>query len=419
MQHTQNRNLKTKTVLLAFATLGALSFGCTKKNSNEIKVGVFGPFTGGSAPMGVSMRNGVQIAIDEVNAAGGVMGKKLIMVDRDDEAKNERGGQIMQELLDKEQVAAVLGPINTGVANASTTYPLQKKVPQIINVSAGAKVNELFKDYPENYIFRIAANDDIQSKAIVAEGLKRGKKPALLCDDTNYGQNGCDKMTQALAAAGSKAVSVGKFKIKDTDMTAQLQEAKAAKADVVLAYGIGPELAAVSNSMDRINWKAPMIGSWTLSMSNYIINAGKNGNGTMMPQTFIESSATSPKQKKFIEDYKAKFKESPIASAVSAAQGYDSLYLLKLAIEQAQSADGKKIKEALENLNQPYEGLTGTFAKPFSSTDHEAIHEQNVLIGMVKDGTIVQSGETSAAPVAAPTAATAAAPAKSAKKKSK
>ena len=120
-------------------------------------------------------------------------------------------------------------------------------------------------------------------------------------------------------------------------MSAQLQEAKAAKADVLLVYGIGPELAAVSNSMSRLGWKVDMIGSWTLSMSNYITNAGKNGNGTKMPQTFIEASAKTDKQKKFISDYNAKFKESPIASAVSAAQGYDSMYLLKMAIEQAQS----------------------------------------------------------------------------------
>lgn len=374
------------TSLVVFSLLG-----CTKK-SDEIKIGVYGPFSGGSAPMGLSMRNGVQIAIDEINGSGGILGKKVVMVDRDDEAKNERGGQIMQELLDKENVVAVLGPINTGVADASTQYPNQKKIPQIINVSAGAKVNELFSSNKENYVFRIAANDDIQSKVIVNEALKRGyKKPALLCDDTNYGQNGREKMEQALAAANVKPVYVGKFKIKDTDMSAQLQEAKAAKADVILAYGIGPELAAVSNSMVRIGWTPEMIGSWTLSMSNYITNAGKNGNGTKMPQTFIEAAATTEKQKKFIEDYKKKFNESPISSAVSAAQGYDSMYLLKLAIAQAGSTEGKKVKEALENLEGTYEGITGTYTKPFSPTDHEAVKEAHVMLGMVKDGMVIQA----------------------------
>lgn len=381
--------MKLGVLLTSLVVLSLL--GCTKK-SDEIKIGVYGPFSGGSAPMGLSMRNGVQIAIDEINGSGGILGKKVVMIDRDDEAKNERGGQIMQEFLDKENVVAVLGPINTGVADASTQYPNQKKVPQIINVSAGAKVNELFSSNKENYVFRIAANDDIQSKVIVTEAIKRGyKKPALLCDDTNYGQNGREKMEQALAAANVKPVYVGKFKIKDTDMSAQLQEAKAAKADVILAYGIGPELAAVSNSMVRIGWKPEMIGSWTLSMSNYITNAGKNGDGTKMPQTFIEAAATTEKQKKFIEDYKKKFNESPITSAVSAAQGYDSMYLLKLAIAQAGSTEGKKVKDALENLEGTYEGITGTYTKPFSATDHEAVKEAHVMLGMVKDGTVIQA----------------------------
>lgn len=381
--------MKRNVMLISLLCLAM--FGCNKK-SDEIKIGVYGPFSGGSAPMGVSMRNGAKIAVEEINNAGGVLGKKIALIDRDDEAKNERGGQIMQELLDKEGVVAVLGPANTGVANASTQYTNQKKIPQIINIAAGAKVNEFFATNPENYIFRIAANDDIQSKVIVGQAIKRGaKKPALLCDDTNYGQNGREKMEAVLSSMGVKPVYVGKFKLKDTDMTAQLQEAKAAGADVILAYGIGPELAAVSNSMDRISWKVPMIGSWTLSMSNYTTNAGKNGNGTMMPQTFIESVATSPKQQAFLKAYNDKFKESPISSAVSAAQGYDSVYLLKLAIEQAKSTEGPKIKNALESLDATYEGLTGTYTKPFSSTDHEAIKEANVMLGMVQDGKIISS----------------------------
>lgn len=375
---------------VAVSMLLALLFvACTKK-SDDIKIGVYGPFSGGSAPMGVSMRNGVSLAIEEINATGGILGKKVVMIDRDDEAKNERGGQIMQEFLDKEKVVAVLGPINTGVADASTQYANQKKAPLIINVSAGAKVNELFKTYPENYVFRIAASDDIQSKVIVNEALKKGyKRPAVLCDDTNYGQNGREKMEAALKAASVKPVYVGKFKIKDTDMSAQLQEARAAKADVLLVYGIGPELAAISNSLVRLDWKPEMIGSWTLSMSNYITNAGKNGNGTKMPQTFIEAAAKTDKQKKFILDYKNKFNESPISSAVSAAQGYDSMHLLKMAITQANSTEGVKVKAALENLEGTYEGITSTYTKPFSATDHEAIKEANVMLGMVQDGAVV------------------------------
>jgi branched-chain amino acid transport system substrate-binding protein len=361
----------------------------------QIKVGVYGPFTGGSAGMGVSMRNGAALATEEINAAGGILGKKVIMVARDDEARNERGAQIMQELLEKESVVAVLGPINTGVADASSRYAEEKHVPLIINASAGAKVNELFAQYPQNYVFRIAAGDALQTEVIVREAVDGRKytKVALLCDDTNYGQNGRAKMEKALEKRKIKPVYVGKFKIKDTDMTAQLQEAKAAGAQALLLYGIGPELAAIANSMNRIGWNVDMIGAWTLSMSAFISNAGKNGDGATMPQTFIETGAKGPLQTKFVKAYETKFHEKPISVAVAAAQGYDSMYLLKLAIEQAGTPDGPKVREALEDLKKPYDGVTGHYAPPFTKTDHEAVKESNVVMGVVKDGKVVPPTE--------------------------
>ncbi|MGZ6070021.1 MAG: ABC transporter substrate-binding protein [Myxococcaceae bacterium] len=357
----------------------------------DIKVGVYGPYTGGSAGMGVSMRNGVEQAADEINAKGGIMGQKVVLVKRDDEAKNERGAQIMQEFLDKEKVVAVLGPINTGVADNSTRYANERKVSVIINASAGAKVNEYFAQSPENYIFRIAAADPLQTELSVKEAIdvRKHTKPAVLCDDTNYGQGGRAKLEAALAKRNVKAVYTGKFKIKDTDMTPQVQEAKAAGADVLLVWGIGPELAAVANSLDRVGWKVDMIGGWTLSMAAFINNAGKNGNGATTPLTFIEGTPGSPKAVAFVNEYHKKFNENPIAVAVAAAQGYDSLYLLKQAIEQAKSTDGDKIRLALESLQQPFTGVTGTYNKPFDSKNHEAVTAEQMKMGVVKDGTVV------------------------------
>jgi len=372
---------------IKMATLSALLLASAAQA--QIKVGVYGPFTGGSAGMGVSMRNGATLAAEEINAAGGVLGQKIELVSRDDEAKNERGAQVMQELLNRENVVAVLGPINTGVADASTRYAEEKKIPVIINASAGAKVNELFPQYPDNYIFRIAASDHLQAELIVREAIdvRKQTKPALIADDTNYGQNGRAKMEKALAKRNVKPVYIGKFKIKDTDMTAQLQEAKAAGADTLLLYGIGPELAALANSMNRIGWKADLIGSWTMSMSAFINNAGKNGDGATMPQTFIESDATTPKQKAFVEAYHKRFNEKPISVAVAAAQGYDSMMLLKMAIEQAGGTDGTKVKNALEELAKPYEGITGHYDKPFSKTEHEGV--KDAMMGVVKDGKVL------------------------------
>ncbi|NDG42738.1 MAG: amino acid ABC transporter substrate-binding protein, partial [Betaproteobacteria bacterium] len=106
--------------------------------ADPIKIGVAGPFTGGSSSMGVSMRDGVRMATDEINKSGGVLGRQLLLIERDDEAKNERGVQIAQELINKEKVAAAVGYINTGVALASQRFYQEAKIPVMNNVATGS-----------------------------------------------------------------------------------------------------------------------------------------------------------------------------------------------------------------------------------------------------------------------------------------
>lgn len=370
--------------LLAWSTAGIAA--------DAIRIGVSGPFTGGSAPMGVSMRDGAKLAITEINAQGGVLGRKLEAVERDDEAKNERGVQVAQELINKEKVVATVGFINTGVALASQRFYQEAKIPVMNNVATGTVITKQFADQPENYVFRTSANDLIQSSMIVDQAVKKHKytKVAILADSTNYGQLGREDLERALEKNGIKPVAVEKFNIKDVDMTPQLLKAKAAGAQAVLTYGIGPELAQIANGMEKLNWKVPMIGSWTLSMGNFIDNAGKNGEGTLMPQTFIQDPNT-PKRKAFIDNYVKTYKPAGgrIPSPVSAAQGYDSIYLLAAAMKQAGSTDGPKVRAALENLNQKVDGVVTSYDKPFSKDDHEAIKPGIPVFGLVKEGRVV------------------------------
>ncbi|GLR26492.1 ABC transporter substrate-binding protein [Limnobacter litoralis] len=361
--------------------------------ADPIKIGVSGPFTGGSSSMGVSMRDGVRLAAKEINAHGGIMGRPIQLVERDDEAKNERGVQIAQELIDKEKVVATVGFINTGVALAAQRFYEEAKIPVMNNVATGTIVTKQFPDKPENYIFRNSAADNIQSPMIVEEAVgRRGfKKVAILADSTNYGQLGRQDLEKALAAKGIKPVAEEKFNIKDVDMTAQLLKAKQAGAEAILTYGIGPELAQIANGMAKLGWKVPMIGSWTLSMANYIDNAGPNGDGAVMPQTFIQDSNNTPKRKAFVTAYLKEFKpkDGRIDSPVSAAQAYDSVYLLKAAIEQAKSTEGPKIREALEDLKTPVEGVVMTYNHPYTKDDHEAITANVPVMGEVKGGRVV------------------------------
>ena len=382
--------MKFTNKVLSIAAACALIAGSAIAADDTIKVGVSGPYTGGSSSMGVSMRDGVRLATKEINANGGVLGKKIELVERDDEAKNERGVQIAQELINKEKVVATLGYINTGVALASQRFYQEAKIPVFNNVATGTIITKQFPG--DNYIFRNAARDEIQAPMIVKEAVeKRGfKKVAILADSTNYGQLGREDLEKALAAKGITPVAVEKFNIKDVDMTPQLLKAKEAGAEVILTYAIGPELAQIANSMAKLGWKKPMIGSWTLSMANYIDTAGKNGEGARMPQTFIQEANTK-KRKAFIDAYLKEFKpkNNRIDSPVSAAQGYDSVYLLVAAMKQANSTDGVKIREALENLNDKVEGVVTIYDKPFTKADHDAITDNIPVMGEVKNGRVV------------------------------
>ena len=383
-------NIKIKTVITALALAGSFSAFA----ADPIKIGLSGPYTGGSSPMGGSMRDGVKLAAAEINAKGGVLGRQIELIERDDQADNQRGVQVTQELINKEGVVAAMGFINTGVSLAAQRFYQEAKIPVLNNVATGSIVTKQFlpPEFADNYVFRTSANDTIQSAMIVEEAIDHRKftKVAILADSTNYGQLGRADLEKALAAKNITPVAVEKFNIKDVDMTAQLLKSKEAGAQAILTYGIGPELAQIANGMEKLGWKVPMIGSWTLSMGNFIDNAGKNGEGARMPQTFIQESNT-PKRKAFIAAYLKAYNPSNgrIPSPVSAAQGYDSMYLLAAAIKQAGSTNGVKIREALENLKEKIDGVVTTYDHPYTHDNHEAIAKNMVVMGEVKDGHVV------------------------------
>ena len=284
-----------------------------------------------------------------------------------------------------------MGYINTGVALASQRFFQEAKIPVINNVATGTLISHQFEKEPENYVFRTSAADNIQAPMIVEEAVtRRGfKKVAILADSTAYGDLGRKDLTAALEAKGITPVASEKFNIGDKDMTAQLLKAKEAGAEVILTYAIGPELAMIANGMAKIGWKKPMIGSWTLSMANFIDTAGKNGEGATMPQTFVQNP-NPPKRKAFIDAYLKEFKpkKGRIDSPVSAAQGYDSIYLLAAAMQQAGTTDGPKVREALENLQTKLDGVVTVYDKPFSKTDHDAISVKIPVMGQVKDSRV-------------------------------
>lgn len=384
--------MMTKRLLLTAAVVLPITMGHVYA-ADPIKIGLSGPFTGGSAAMGVSMRDGVRLAVDEINAAGGIAGQPIKLVERDDEAKNELGVQIAQELINKEEVVATLGFANTGVTLAAQRFYQEAEIPLIVNVATGTAVT--MNAPSPSYTFRTSASDALQTQMIAKEvsEVRHFTKPAIFADSTNYGQLGKADMIKALAKYNLEPVVVEKFNIGDTDMTAQILHAKEAGAEVLITFGIGPELAQIANGMNKLDWKVPFIGSWSLSMGSFIDPAGPNGNGAIMPQTFIQEGST-PKRKSFIEAYQKKYGVDRIPSPVSAAQGYDSVYILAAAIKQAGSTDGPKIREALESLNDKIEGVVTEYDKPFSPANHEAITASVPVMGKVENGRVIAAHPT-------------------------
>ena len=259
-----------KTILggLLVAMLGSTSVLA----ADSIKLALTGPFSGGSAPMGVSARDGAKLAINAINSQGGidVGGKKLKIdiIERDDEAKNERGTLIAQELAAMSDLSGVIGTANTGVVLAGDKYLQEKGIVKIITPAAGSASMTQWRDakVPTLSIFRFAAYDGIQASMVVEEAINRKfTKVAILHDATNYGVSGRNDLVDQIARQGNKleVVATEKFNIGDKDMTAQLLKARNGGAQAVLIWGIGPELAAVANDMDKLGMKMPLIGGWT------------------------------------------------------------------------------------------------------------------------------------------------------------
>ena len=385
--------------LILIACWSAWSLCASAQSAGPIRIGVSGPFTGGSSPMGLSMRDGIRVAAAEINAAGGLLGRQVQLVERDDEARNERGAKIAQELIGKEKIVAGVGIVNTGVALASQRYYQEARIPMITAVATGSIVTRQFlpPQHPENFIFRVSANDTIQAAMIVEEAIVRRKfrKVAILADSTNYGQLGREDLERALEKMGVRPVTVGKFNIRDVDMTRQLLAARKAGAEALLTYGIGPELAQIANGVARLGWQVPIIGSWPLSMSNFIDSAGPNGEGARMPQTFIQE-ANTPKRQAFIEAWQKRARMERMPSPSAAAQGYDAMLLLAAAIRQAGTTFGSRVREALEDLDEKVEGVIMTYERPFSRQDHEAFDNvSQVVMGQVRSGRVVRAHEDS------------------------
>lgn len=352
-----------------------------------VKIGVIGPFSGPSSDFGKPMLQGIELAIDEINAVGGYLGRPLTLVIKDDEGKPDAGLRGAQELM-RERVVATLGFCNTGVAVKAIPVFQQAQSPLIVPCAAGAPVTTQFPT-PESYVFRNAPSDAIQAPFVVNDLVRRGwTRVAIFADNTAYGEAGLQSVQAALASHRLKPAHVVRFDLGVKDLSDALRQARDAGANVIFSYTVGPENATIAKGRQAIKWDVPQVGGWPLSFPFFIQGAKSATEGALMAQSFI-AEPSNERRAAFLSAFARKHQQT-MSVPMAAVQGYDATYLLAYALFSLRNGkfEGPAIKAALENLPRTYYGVVATYDKPFGPDDKDAISANMLVMGMVRDGKV-------------------------------
>lgn len=356
--------------------------------AQEIKIGYNGDLS--ASPTGVNgfaAAKGIETAIEDLNASGGVLGRKFVFLPRDDFAQPPKAIQNMSELIDSEKVTAVFGPSNSGNAFAWKHIPNAKKVPVISTVGSATDITKPMQPGADNYMFRVTAQDRDQSAELIAyiKHSTATKNVGYLVENTGYGMNALKDLQELGALNGIKEVAVEKFGTNDTDMTSQLNKLKAANVDIVVIWAQGTPIAQVLRSMEKINYFPVSLTCLGADMSSFQDVAGKMAEKAIFVRT--TPAARDEKQQQMFKRLMPKLKSE--GSFHFGAYSYDAMMILAQAIKQAGTTDGEKLREALEDLKTPYVGVMKTYDKPFSKTQREALTSEDYHWWTWRDGKLV------------------------------
>ncbi|CAA2108450.1 ABC transporter substrate-binding protein [Variovorax paradoxus] len=381
------KTIRLYKTLLAAAAFAAFTAGAS---AQDIKVGYNGDLSASpSAQSGQAAVLGMEAAIADINAAGGVLGKKLALVTRDDVSAPPKSIQNMSDLIDNEKVVAVFGPTNSGNAMAWKHIANQKKIPVLGNVGSGTDITKPMSPGADNYMFRVSMVDREQVAALMAYVKKNtaaSKVVGLMAETTGYGQGGLKDMEEIAKLQDIKIAATERFGVGDTDMTSQLSKMKAANVDTVVVWAQGTPIAQLVRSMEKINYFPLTLTSWAADNITFYDAAGKAlAEKPIFMRTVSETR--TPAQQKLFDRIGAKLKAP--GSFSFALHGYDSMQLLAQAMKQANSTDGAAVRTALEDLKTPVQGVLKTYDKPFSKTNHEALTAKDLVWIRWKDGKLL------------------------------
>lgn len=372
------------------AVLTASMFAAAAANAQDIKVGYNGDLSASpSAQSGQAAVLGMEAAIADINAAGGVLGKKLVLVTRDDTSAPPKSIQNMSELIDSEKVAAVFGPTNSGNAMAWKHIANQKKIPVIGNVGSGTDITKPMSPGADNYMFRVSMVDREQVAALMAfvkKNSAQSKVVGLMAETTGYGQGGLKDMEEIAKIQDIKIAATERFGVGDTDMTSQLGKLKSAGVSTVVVWAQGTPIAQLVRSMEKINYFPLVLTSWAADNITFYDAAGKTlAEKPIFMRTVSETR--TPAQQKLFDRIGSKLKAP--SSFSFALHGYDSVLIYAAAVKQANSTEGDAVRVALEGLKSPVQGVLKTYEKPFTKTDHEAMTAKDLVWIRWKDGKLM------------------------------
>lgn len=390
------QRLKLARSLARRLILGGLLAGVTSigavRAAEPVKIGLVTALSGQSAKSGEAISRGIGLAIEEINRNGGVLGRPLELVARDDEANPSKGVLAARELIQRAGVVALIGGLDTPVSMAIVPIANQMKVPFVGPWAAGTGITR--NGAADNYVFRVSAVDALVDEALVAYAVKTygAKKPGAILVNNAWGESNQQGLVAALKAAGLPSAGIEKYEANDIDMVPQLSRLREAGADALFLVGnVGPS-AQVVKSLDRMGWTVPVISHWGPAGGRFDELAGPGAARVHFVQTFTFAGNDSPKAKAVLDALKAKYPAiksmADVTPAVGIANAYDATHLIALAIQAAGATEGPKVRDGFYKV-APYSGLIKTYEAPFAPGQHDALRPDDYIFASFKNGEIV------------------------------
>jgi branched-chain amino acid transport system substrate-binding protein len=332
---------------------GSASGPSTGAARTEIVVGHFASMTGNTAHFGQDTDKAIRLAADELNAAGGVLGKKVRVVTLDDRGDSAEAASAVTRLIDVEHVDALLGEVSSSLSLSGGRVAQRRKVPMISPSSTNPKVTEV-----GDYIFRVCFLDPFQGKvmATFARNNLKLDKVAILKDVKNdYSIGLADAFKQAYTKVGGTIVAEQSYSAGDTDFSAQLTAIKSTGAQALYVPGYYSEVGAIARTAERLGLKVPLMGGDGWDAPDLFKIGGTALEGSYFSNHFALDAAT-PKAQKFVADFTKKFGQAPTGLG---ALGYDAAGVLFDALKRAGKTDAAALRDAIA-ATKGFAGVSGT-----------------------------------------------------------